>query len=197
MAVSRVLRVTLPLSLCLLLVAAAVSAQAVKQNASATQEAGFDRPGYDLPEMPIVMPAPPKGSLDVRVQECEAECGKNPACLAWVYVRPNTMQGPSGNCWLKGAVPNKVSNKSCVAGVLVEWDTDRPGGDLPGTPIESATARSCQDLCYKNNDCTAWTFVKPNTIQGPKGKCWLKKTVPAAAKNGCCISGQFKTVVVK
>jgi hypothetical protein len=159
-----------------------------------------DLPGADLLSGPIVMDAPAAGMLDLRQYQCADACWHNPSCQAWTYVRPNTIQGPKGNCWLKNSVPVKKTNTCCVSGTIGEPSTDRPGGDyqkFDNVMGLSVTPQLCQTICQNQAKCKAWTFVKPNTIQGPKGVCWLKDSVPAAAKNECCISGYFETQFIK
>jgi len=34
----------------------------------------------------------------------------------------------------------------------------------------------------------AWTYVKPNTLQGSVPDCWLKAGKPSAVHNACCVS---------
>ncbi len=72
----------------------------------------------------------------------------------------------------------------------MEQNTDRPGGGdfrhvIPATDDPSLCQRACQD----EPQCKAWTYVKPNTIQGAEPNCWLKSTVPTAVPNSCCVSG--------
>jgi hypothetical protein len=72
----------------------------------------------------------------------------------------------------------------------MEHNTDRPGGDLAqGFDLQSPDPRQCQAACDRKPECRAWTYVKPNTIQGPHPRCWLKGSVPGAYNNTCCISG--------
>lgn len=69
-------------------------------------------------------------------------------------------------------------------------NTDRPGGgDFKHTIPIRDDAKLCQQACNKAQQCRAWTYVKPNTIQGNKPNCWLKQSAPAAVPNNCCISG--------
>lgn len=83
-----------------------------------------------------------------------------------------------------------------LQGASAAWEvfTDRPGGNLPGTPFpvhdkEAFVAvTECENACKNNSECRAYTYVKPG-IQGPDGYCWLKNDVPAPIKNECCTSG--------
>ncbi len=120
--------------------------------------------------------------------------------MAWTYIRPNTTQGPKGNCWLKGSVPDKKFHNCCVSGTIGEANIDRLGSDY--THFDNVmgldvTPQLCQTICQNEAQCKAWTFVKPNTIQGPKGVCWLKDSIPPAVENDCCISGYFDIQIIR
>jgi hypothetical protein len=47
---------------------------------------------------------------------CEKACAADTTCAAWSYVNPG-IQGPRGRCWLKGRVPNPVTDANVVSGV--------------------------------------------------------------------------------
>lgn len=173
-------------------------AQEVKLPRGGDSMYNIDLPGSDIDHK--VLKAPPAGMLDLRETECSKACWQNKDCIAWTYVKPNTIQGPHGNCWLKNSIPEKKKNSCCVSGAIGEAGTDRPGGDysrfdnLNGLDV---TPQLCKEICLKQDKCKAWTFVKPNTIQGPKGVCWLKDSVPSPVKNNCCISGYFEIEHIK
>ncbi len=67
-----------------------------------------------------------------------------------------------------------------------ERGVDRPGLDYKN--IASPGAAQCSFSCQAENQCRAWTYVRPG-IQGPSGRCWLKTAVPRASRNSCCTSG--------
>ena len=72
----------------------------------------------------------------------------------------------------------------------MEQNVDRPGGGVlrqfnPATDDPTL----CQQACLDDEDCHAWTYVKPNTIQGPSPNCWLKPEISPPVPNNCCISG--------
>ncbi len=71
----------------------------------------------------------------------------------------------------------------------LEWDTDRPGLDYHSMDLPSPDPNLCLRECYYDPQCQAWTYVKPNTIQGPYPRCWLKYAVPPPQLNSCCVSG--------
>lgn len=67
-----------------------------------------------------------------------------------------------------------------------ERNIDRPGLDYRN--ISSPGAARCSFSCQAENQCRAWTYVRPG-VQGPSGRCWLKTAVPRATRNSCCTSG--------
>jgi len=71
----------------------------------------------------------------------------------------------------------------------MEQNSDRPGGDFRQfSPVKDDPAL-CQKACQNDARCKAWTYVKPNTVQGPKPNCWLKEVRPQPRRNSCCVSG--------
>jgi hypothetical protein len=66
-----------------------------------------DRPGQDYRNFDL--PA-------ARPQLCQAECGADPKCKAFTYVKPG-VQGSSARCWLKSGVPAAGRSSCCVSGV--------------------------------------------------------------------------------
>lgn len=77
---------------------------------------------------------------------------------------------------------------SPVTAAAMEQNTDRPGMDYGNFWLPNPDPRLCEKACGEDKRCAAFTFVKPG-IQGPKARCWLKSSVPAARPNDCCISG--------
>ena len=72
----------------------------------------------------------------------------------------------------------------------IEANIDRPGGgDYRHFIPPAADAQLCQQACQSDTQCKAWTYVKPDTVQGPQPNCWLKQTIPVAVPNRCCDSG--------
>lgn len=85
-----------------------------------------------------------------------------------------------------------VLKVSMSAGNLIgpqEASTDRPGLDLANFPLPEANPAICQERCAANSACAAWTYVAPNTGQGPAPICWLKHGIPLSGPNKCCTSG--------
>jgi len=80
---------------------------------------------------------------------------------------------------------------TCVSLTLAnEPNVDRPGSDYK--KLENISVQSCEDACDTENACKSWTFVKPNTIQGPQSQCYLKNATPEKTYNQACISGLSK-----
>jgi hypothetical protein len=72
---------------------------------------------------------------------------------------------------------------------VVEPRIDRPGADFKNFDLAAADPNLCKTACDREGmQCQAWTFVRPG-VQGPRARCWLKFTVPAAVTNNCCTSG--------
>ena len=70
-----------------------------------------------------------------------------------------------------------------------EMNIDRMGMDYKNFDLPVADYRLCARACLDEAKCKAWTYVKPNTIQGPKPRCWLKYSVPPKVTRSCCVSG--------
>jgi hypothetical protein len=77
----------------------------------------------------------------------------------------------------------------------IEQNTDRPGLDYSDFDLEppppgsfGSTIDLCRSRCERDPNCKAWTHTKPGA-QGPKARCWLKNSIPAAKANDCCTSG--------
>lgn len=71
----------------------------------------------------------------------------------------------------------------------MEWSFNRYGQDYQNFVPRWADPAACRDACQADNRCKAWTYVHPNTLQGPQPRCWLKHGIPQATANNCCVSG--------
>jgi hypothetical protein len=71
----------------------------------------------------------------------------------------------------------------------MEWDTDRFGADYTGFFLPRDSPKQCEDACRSDEKCRSWTYVKPNTIRGPKPMCYLKSAIPPRQDNPYCVSG--------
>jgi hypothetical protein len=163
-------------------------AQCYKVNRSSTLEPNTDRMGQDYDHFSL--PYVPCGSglcLDMRDWQCEDACNDDNECLAWTYVKPTTSTG-AGHCWLKYGVPNATYNSQTTTGVRFEYNIDRMGSDYD--TVATSSAAVCDDLCYFQDECMAWTWVKSN------GNCWLKNSVPGTSYNTNTISGHYSWVCI-
>ncbi len=152
--------------------------------------AGTDRFGSDYASITLSAPKP---------QACADACAGDAACKAWTYVNAG-IKGPQAICFLKNAVPAASSDSCCISGVKAALpppvtlppgaaaDKDRPGSDFASSVLPGPNPKLCYDQCEANAACKAWTYVKPG-VQGPKPLCYLKKAVPNAVNDTCCISG--------
>ena len=169
-----------------------------------TMDFDSDRPGMDYKNFELDNPDP---------ELCRDACANDPNCQAYTYVKPG-IQGAKARCWLKKTVPPARSNNCCVSGVKtaqtekpktpqgggswgispsvsLETDTNRPGQDYKNFELDTPDPGLCQKACANDPNCQAYTYVKPG-IQGAKARCWLKKAVPQAKSNNCCVSGVKK-----
>ena len=73
----------------------------------------------------------------------------------------------------------------------MEWDSDHYGSDLDNKGLDLITSDPtlCEDACAKNPKCMAWTYIKPNTVQGPRARCWLKHSIPPRQPNPNTVTG--------
>jgi hypothetical protein len=70
----------------------------------------------------------------------------------------------------------------------VEVGVNRPGSDYRSFEMRQADAKLCQQACAEDQQCRAWTYVKPG-VQGNTARCWLKNAVPNPQPDDCCTSG--------
>ncbi len=85
-------------------------------------------------------------------------------------------------------IERKIISKTAAQTYPMEYDADRPGSDYRDFDLDRADPNSCAASCSREDQCQAWTYVKPGT-QGPKARCWLKNEVPDPVENDDCISG--------
>jgi hypothetical protein len=69
-----------------------------------------------------------------------------------------------------------------------QLNTDAAGGDYRHFDLPKPRPRICQEACYGDDICKAWTFYKPGLL-GPLAICWLKSSEPTMERDDCCISG--------
>ena len=71
----------------------------------------------------------------------------------------------------------------------MEWKTDRYGSDYAVLDLRLADPTLCEEACATDTHCRAWTYITPNTVQGPRPRCWLKNSVPETRPCLPCVSG--------
>src|SRR5688572_2030044 len=83
-----------------------------------------------------------------------------------------------------------VAPFSARAGVepYMEIGIDRKGSDYRDLDLPSADPAECMQMCFAEERCRGWTFVKPG-VQGPQARCWLKDKYTTPERDHCCISG--------
>lgn len=77
---------------------------------------------------------------------------------------------------------------SGAAAQSFEPNVDRPGMDYRSFELANPNPLLCQQQCFNEPVCRAWTYVRPG-VQGPRARCWLKERVPEPTPSDCCISG--------
>lgn len=144
--------------------------------------AGLDLFGDDLSSFRVA-------DASICAQRCLSMDGK---CKAFTFnTNRRLKKGP--NCFLKSSQGRADGNSVAFSGVFLSAaetdpepisismidpskalfeDIDLPGGDLSRRPHTSAkTALACRLACIDNNQCVAFTYIKP------KKECWLKGAV--------------------
>jgi len=188
----------------------AIPAQQYEQLEPQTRMYNMNLPGLDYNHYD--MGPTQAGSFGDLPDNCGTICKNDPNCKAWTYVKPG-IQGPTGKCWVKSAIPEydhhpdysltdsnhlpKLADTCCISGVPqreFEQDINRPGQDY--IRIDFSVIRptfdepnTCKGACERDGNCNAWTYVNPG-IQGPKGVCYLKNgVVPDAYTHKGMVSG--------
>lgn len=129
---------------------------------------------------------------------CRTSCGCESQCHTYTWVKPG-IQGESGQCWLKNALPAIVKDPCCDSGprnfiekrdLRAENKINRPGADYRDYITNSW--KDCQAACEDGVRCASWTFLRPG-VTGPQGHCWLKQAVARPVSDPNAISGvKFK-----
>ena len=91
--------------------------------------------------------------------------------------------------WRRADGAITVNSDASFFNAVFQTGTDRPGNDIANFDLPRPDPALCQQQCSDNAACRAWTYVAPNTTQGPLPRCWLKSAPPAAQAAGCCTSG--------
>jgi hypothetical protein len=159
-------------------------------------EQNTNRSGEDYKDLDLRTPNPAL---------CAQACATEARCKAWTYVKPG-IQAENAKCWLKENVPAPTPDENCVSGVMgagvsgrgtpmsssqtfnMEMDIDLPGDDYRDLDLSSPDPNLCARACMAEEQCKAWTYVKPG-IQAENARCWLKDKVPSRTSDENCISG--------
>lgn len=76
-----------------------------------------------------------------------------------------------------------------AAKMTVEKNTDRLGGDYSGFFLDKPQPNLCRKACKEDDQCVAYTYVKPGVQDPTRARCYLKNVVPPPTPNDCCESG--------
>ncbi len=71
----------------------------------------------------------------------------------------------------------------------MEWDLDYIGAEYGNFDLPTSDPTLCEDACAKDPKCMAWTYIKPNTVQGPRARCWLKDSISPKQPNLHTVTG--------
>ncbi|WP_224240199.1 PAN domain-containing protein [Hyalangium gracile] len=148
--------------------------------------------GVDLPGRDYARFAAPSA------KSCRLSCGGDSACQAYTWVKPG-FQGPTGICYLKNAEPAIVKNPCCDSAprrfitprdMTLESRINRPGSDYLNfaTIGGSHDWDQCKQACADDDACGSWTYVRRG-VQGPQGRCWLKRGVARPVPDENTVSG--------
>ena len=77
---------------------------------------------------------------------------------------------------------------AAVAPAGAQTGFDRHGGDYANFVVRSGDPSVCALRCDRDPRCRAWSFAYPDVV-GPRGVCYLKRSVPNRVENPCCVSG--------
>jgi hypothetical protein len=106
--------------------------------------------------------------------------------VAWVGGRNSTPPTPAAPKPKASSSSSSSETSAAPATSTLEEQTDRPGGDYSQTVSDDPV--KCRSKCLKDKSCSAWTWVQEG-VQGDKGQCYLKDSVPSARPGDCCTSG--------
>ncbi|WP_158079767.1 phosphatidylinositol-specific phospholipase C domain-containing protein [Archangium sp. Cb G35] len=155
---------------------------------------GVDRIGGDYTAFSLV---------EARPELCRNAClADAPRCTAFNYIQPGVFTRQA-RCFLKqGTPPPPVATPNAVSGLapknadvglssgLLETGVDRYGGDdYRNFDMEEPVPEQCREACRNEYPyCQSFSYNKPG-VQGPKARCYLKRSIPAPVPNACCDSG--------
>ena len=71
----------------------------------------------------------------------------------------------------------------------MEWGIDRWGQVYNFFDLQIADPALCQDFCFRDPRCMAWTYEQPVPGGAPRPRCWLKQTIAPPSSKPTCVSG--------
>jgi len=71
----------------------------------------------------------------------------------------------------------------------IEFNSDRYGQDYASFDLKTSDPTLCEEKCATDPRCLSWTYIKPNTVQGPNPRCWLKSGIQIPRLSFDCVSG--------
>jgi hypothetical protein len=97
-------------------------------------------------------------------------------------------------CGSTGSPPLNTSGGAAASPSIPdeEPNVDRTGNDYKSFKPSAPDFHQCQRACTQDNNCAAWTYVKPDSGFSNANTCYLKNPIPAAHNNKCCVSGGHK-----
>ncbi len=150
------------------------------------------------------------GYRGITLDQCQAQCSADSACVAFTYVQPKEW------CWTKGSVGPRQASAGMVSGLktfnavqepVVQPDVaarpvikpNPPGGkaftlyadidfsgfDITGNGIRNISLDGCQDWCRNSGQCTAFTYVEDQSW------CWPKSEVGTSSIVEGVVSGRL------
>ena len=173
-------------------IAVEVDGRPIKAGIRVTQPGAEGSVFETLPYIGVATPLTLKlaaGRYDLHIYPMGVE-GLGERQVADVEVRPDAVSDSLTSYSANANANAGAGTAGRAAADGMERDTDRPGGgDFRHLSPPQDDPALCRDACRDDAHCRSWTYVKPNTIQGPGANCWLKTGVPPAVANDCCISG--------
>jgi len=71
----------------------------------------------------------------------------------------------------------------------MEWGIDRWGPVYNFFELQTPDPALCQDVCFRDPRCMAWTYEQPVPGGVPRPRCWLKQNVYSPSPKPNCVSG--------
>ncbi len=128
------------------------------------------------------------GMYDKEVRKLTGVTDTSPADSVYAGLVPGSLTSVQDKDQDKGTEKSLDQVVDSQVSSSVEAGIDRPGGDYFSFDLDRAEPSLCLNACAENEQCLAWTYVKPG-VQGDLARCWLKDVVPTDIADACCTSG--------